>query len=466
MIKEYVPFTSSQNSGDIVDKYTITQGLNLDYPGEYTFSENTFENSILNRPQKVLHPGGDKFNDVRSEIKYDYDHNTTSDQVIRWTIGRDGLPYNDNSHSWTYPEGNLSKEKTYDENNQLTITFKNTLGQVILKRLVTNETDPNYDTYYIYDGFGNLRYVLPPELSKLTVFQELDEFAISGAVDFIDYPTSFDSPPEEGQSILYNDQGSVTFKPGFSFQATSSQSFQVINGELSDLYQDFDQLSFQYLYDRNNRMIAKKVPGASWVFMIYDQWDRLVLTQDGNLRAENKYIFTSYDQMNRPIISGLIKDNLGRSIEEIRESIANLSIRSFNTTELALIQNPLTYAVSSTHKSFPYVENSGYSIDKVQQYSYYDNYAFLHSSSSTYDFSTSAAFHSVGTAKGFITGNYTRTSDGSYLLSVSYYDGKGRVIQEVSDHLLGYDRVSYKYSFDGITEKIKKTAPTRWPDQL
>ena len=52
-------------------------------------------------------------------------------------------------------------------------------------------------------------------------------------------------------------------------------------------------------------MTEKKVPGAEPVYMVYDQRDRLVLTQDGNQRAQGKWLFTKYDALNRPVFTGL-----------------------------------------------------------------------------------------------------------------------------------------------------------------
>ncbi len=41
------------------------------------------------------------------------------------------------------------------------------------------------------------------------------------------------------------------------------------------------------------------------VYMVYDKRDRVVLTQDGNLRATNKWMFIKYDAFNRPIYTGI-----------------------------------------------------------------------------------------------------------------------------------------------------------------
>ena len=49
-----------------------------------------------------------------------------------------------------------------------------------------------------------------------------------------------------------------------------------------------NELCFRYEFDRKKRMIAKKVPGAGWIYNIYDRRDRLVFKQDANLRNEGK----------------------------------------------------------------------------------------------------------------------------------------------------------------------------------
>ena len=52
-------------------------------------------------------------------------------------------------------------------------------------------------------------------------------------------------------------------------------------------------------------MTHKKVPGADWVYMVYDNLDRLVMTRDGEQRKTNKWAFTKYDAMSRPVMTGL-----------------------------------------------------------------------------------------------------------------------------------------------------------------
>ena len=55
--------------------------------------------------------------------------------------------------------------------------------------------------------------------------------------------------------------------------------------ELSTNYDGFvSRWCFAYDYDSRRRMIAKRVPGAEPVWMVYNRRDELVLNQDGNGR--------------------------------------------------------------------------------------------------------------------------------------------------------------------------------------
>src|SRR5262249_41167315 len=70
---------------------------------------------------------------------------------------------------------------------------------------------------------------------------------------------------------------------------------------------------FRYEYDSHNRMTMKKVPGAGEVYMVYDVRDRLVFTQDANLRGQNQWLATLYDALNRTTVTALMTYNSTRS---------------------------------------------------------------------------------------------------------------------------------------------------------
>ncbi|CAL2106065.1 conserved hypothetical protein [Tenacibaculum sp. 190524A02b] len=158
-------------------------------------------------------------------------------------------------------DGNWKPTQT-DLRDHTTAEFKNKKGQVILKRNYNSEQndDSNHDTYYVYDDYGNLNYVLSPE----------------------------------GSSKILNEREEI---------------------ETSIL----DNLCYQYRYDTRNRLIEKKIPGKGKEYIVYDKLDRPVLTQDANQRAKTpkEWLFTKYDFDGRVAYTGLYIDN------EEREKLQN-----------------------------------------------------------------------------------------------------------------------------------------------
>ncbi|WP_417943019.1 DUF6443 domain-containing protein [Flavobacterium sp. RS13.1] len=106
-------------------------------------------------------------------IKLQYQTNTNADQVRRFgvsfIVGNTENPYLEDEG--IYDPAQLYKTVTKDENWQANQTypndhtteeFKDNQGNVVLKR--TFDAGKWLDTYYVYDDYGNLTYVLPPKL--------------------------------------------------------------------------------------------------------------------------------------------------------------------------------------------------------------------------------------------------------------------------------------------------------------
>jgi len=76
---------------------------------------------------------------------------------------------------------------------------------------------------------------------------------------------------------------------------------------------------FRYEYDHRNRMIIKKVPGAGEVWMVYDNNDRLVMTQDANMRG-TKWMLTQYDDLDRLVATGFVNSSQDRTYWQAQTS--------------------------------------------------------------------------------------------------------------------------------------------------
>jgi RHS repeat-associated protein len=251
--------------------------------------------------------------------------------------------------------------------------------------------------------------------------------------------------------------------------------------------QNVANLAFQYQYDTRHRMIAKKVPGADWVYMVYDDHDRLVLTQDGNQRstATKYWTFTKYDELNRPILTG-IKDTAAALSQLQMQGVVDTYYSLVSTTKpwrkygekfigAAAANNVHGY----TNYSYPQVTTtSTLNAGSYLTATYYDNYTFRNDWPGSYTYVSDALTQTSLTGTytqlatglenqlllGQITGTKIKVMDGgvtggnTWLKGISYYDDKYRVIQIVADNYKGgEDRTSNLYDFAGKVLKTKTT---------
>jgi len=275
-----------------------------------------------------------------------------------------------------YHKGELMVSKTTDANGYVSLQYSNKSGQLLLKRLM--QGTQAIDTYYSYDVYGNLKVVLPPE-------------------------------------------GVKQYESGAQTLAAAITLF-----------------GFEYRYDGRNRMVEKKVPGAAPILMVYDKWDRLVLTQDGRQRVNNEWVFTKYDKSNRPIMTGIYVDNDTET--EVRDKVRTSNDDPFE------VRNGSAHGYSD-NRAFP----DRY-IDKVLSVTHYDEYPnslpFELSYNNPGDDFTGV--RTTGTTYGQVLG----TED--YLWSVLYYDEEYRVLQAASqNHLGGRDIVYSEYDFIGQVMKTR-----------
>ncbi|WP_146942136.1 DUF6443 domain-containing protein, partial [Chryseobacterium hagamense] len=230
------------------------------YGAEKIYSEKILENSPLDRIQQQIQVGtqwADK------PVNFTYDANADG-EVTRYTVSTtwaDGSTQSLLSSSGNYAASTLAKNMVTNEDNKVSIEFKNKKGQTVLLRKKDN--GQNVDTYYIYNEYGQLAYVIPPLA------------AYSGQVD---------------QTTL-------------------------------------DNFCYQYRYDGWNRLVEKKIPGKGWEYMVYDRADRLILSQDANMGAAKQWLFTRYDRLGRVAYTGIYTSsrNYGSAGRNAEQNDANNS---------------------------------------------------------------------------------------------------------------------------------------------
>ncbi|AXT52774.1 RHS repeat-associated core domain-containing protein [Aquimarina sp. BL5] len=281
--KQYLPFERQNEvigSYDPVDVITdINSYYKTKYPNDFigmaeadvnAYSETIFEKSPLSRPLKQAAPGLDWIAKTTGDdhtIKLDRRANNAADDVVYFRVNF--IDGNTEAPSLVkvgdYPDNELFVNITKDENwvtgdgdNHTTQEFTDKSGRVILKRTFNSSPSGGgaaggggaHDTYYVYDDFGNLTYVIPPK---------------------------------------------VIVSDGISSS-------------------ELNELCYQYIYDYRNRLIEKKIPGKGWEYIVYNKLDQPVLTQDANQRAKSpkEWLFTKYDALGRVAYTGIIKNDQNR----------------------------------------------------------------------------------------------------------------------------------------------------------
>jgi RHS repeat-associated protein len=180
------------------------------------YSKKSFESSPLNRVLEQAAPGNDWAVMNNHTIKLDYQTNNTFDAVKAYTVTTSwdtptaGI-YNPSIDTVIayYSINELYKTITKDENwittdldNKTTQEFKDKEGHVVLKRTFNNGVP--YDTYYLYDQYGNLTYVLPPKAEGLTDKATLDNLCYQYKYDSRNRLVEKKLPEKQWEFIVYD----------------------------------------------------------------------------------------------------------------------------------------------------------------------------------------------------------------------------------------------------------------------
>ncbi|MBE0640283.1 MAG: hypothetical protein IH598_17345 [Bacteroidales bacterium] len=218
------------------------------------------------------------------------------------------------------------------------------------------------------------------------------------------------------------------------------------------------ELCYYYKYDARKRLIEKRLPGAEWIYYVYDKRDRMALWQDGVMRLQNKWHYNLYDAHNRQIISG-ITTITGINLEDIRYFFENFGGNLYESWT----PDGELYGYSNSSTPFFLVPT----LNNIQTATWYDNYDFLQLFAG-YEFPTvppNQGFSDdyLTNVRGMATGSLERVDGiaGVNLVTVNYFDNRLRVICTVKDnHLGGRNNTFYAYNFSDqvVTEAVMHNA--------
>lgn len=447
-LKQYLPYNGSpeNTTGGFRSNALLEQNSFYDTyyggnSGDHAFGEQKLEASPLGRILKTGAPGEDWR--ITGDHTMEYIHRTSKrfDAVRIFKMSG-----NDITVDTSYDDGALWVVETKDENvgakEGHVMEFKDQRGNVILKK-VKQDSVTFLETYYVYDQLDRLIFVVPPAAMQL---------------------------------VRHTDTGDIGF--------TDTEEIDLLNllDPLSNAALLNDEAFrkkwlFSYRYDYRNRMIAKRVPGAGWMYMIYDKRDRVVLTQDANQRNADvievstpievdehedvdyrmvangrikfnsgfrfdarkegnfyatydrrppeEWIFTKYDALDRPVLTGLYSTSSSRG--ELQELVDN-------STDFYEEFNAQGTLEGYTNTSFPRDITTG----NLLSVTYYDDYRFTNEP-------RPSGYNPL--VKGQVTGGKVRIlGEATMLQTITYYDDRYRPIKIISEnHLDGKDVVENTY---------------------
>ncbi|WP_333597088.1 DUF6443 domain-containing protein [Chryseobacterium flavum] len=285
-VKDYLPVPQSGTlNGAIVPNPLANATQPSLYGSEKIYAEKILENSPLDRIQQQIQVG----NAWSSKpVLFGYDANTDG-EVIKYTsvtTWENGATKTVIHYGGTFGGGQLYKNTVIDEDGNKTIEFKNSKGQVLMVRKVLSATE-NADTYYVYNEYDQLAWVVPPLLSKKQTWGWADQEA----------------------------------------------------------------LAYQYRYDGKNRLVEKKLPGKEWEHMVYNKADQLVLTRDANLAGKGQWLFTKYDQFGRVVYTGLINNTGSRLSLQNAVELNNNLYETRSTTAFTISGMAVYYSAVASPSS-------------------------------------------------------------------------------------------------------------------
>jgi RHS repeat-associated protein len=390
-VKNFLPVPQSNTlNGNIVPN-PLGNASSV-YGAEKIYSEKQLENSPLDRLQQLTQVGNDWSN---KPVKMDYEANsdnevrgyeTTTDYIEGRTLSVLKVTNSTNSLNGCYKKAQLYKTTTTDEDGNKNIEFKNGRGQVILVRKVLSDTE-NADTYYIYNEYNQLAFLIPPKASE--AMKNL-------------------APGTQIPDTILND------------------------------------LCYQYRYDGRDNLVERKFPTKGWDYMVYDKADRLVASQDANLNAQNKWLVVKYEMFGRVVYTGLITAG---SRQSLQNQVSNIVVKETKDA-VGFVKSGIT--VNYTNSFLSSALESVLTINYYDTYPHEappipTTILGQYTLPQTTDANNHASTNSLPTAtyvKNIEDDNWTKT--------FTYYDSMGRAIATKSTNYLGgYTNIETELDFTG-----------------
>ena len=407
IVKSYLPYVDTRSAtlgyrdnalAEQADFYQNNTDTDIAQT-DYPYQEVVFDNSPLNRVNEAYGIG-----EVWSKDDAGGKATTISreindaNEVRLWTVDDNG-----NATAAThYQAGELYRVRSIDENGNSVWDYTDKFGREVYKK-VEVATGVYSESYQIYDQMNRLAYIIMPEgVSQLNATGRWD---------------------------------------------------------LTDATLTAEQL-YRYEYDERGRLIASKAPGQGEEQIVYDSYNRPLLTSTATMREADEWIYRKYDELNRVAYTGKY------STTKDQASLTAEAESAMSTSELYEEKTqPSTWRVSINHytnKVYPT------SIDQDQHLvtHHYDDYDTDHAGTDEYTYTPGSELNMPEEAStrtlGFETVKQVSVLEPTaamhypLLSSAVFYDDYGRAIHAQSNNVYNPGSAQRTYlEFDNHHHLIK-----------
>ena len=416
--KSYLPLVSSFASPrpeetPLSSQQAFYNSLYGSSDAAFAFTEKEYESSPLNRVKKQYTPGA-AFRAVSTGVNhysaFSYDANA-SNEVLDLRCDNTGTLF----VSGYLAAGKLFKNTITSPDGRVSTEFKDSEGTLYLAQSGTGNSVS--ETYYVYDGRRQLRWVIQPE-------------------------------------------GTARVKT-LAANSSAANPYTIANSDSTAIL-----FAFLYNYDGLGRVAEKKIPGKGWEFIVYDPAGRSVATQDSLLREENRWILTRYDSLSRVTATYLSAQKTRAEVETAFQTpypqIFNdqqntlLSYSEYGkTAPAALAFSPVTGTVTSNDVD-----------GRVKGLLTYSKVLDLSSSSMTPSLRRYREESYFYDKKGRTVQTVTKMPDGELLRSSASYDFVGNNLRSVQTLSVGTNAtlqesentLTQTFTYDSRARKLTATA--------
>ena len=241
--KTWLPVESNGTNGAYLDPDELMSSAQSFYNDTRPYTETEYAR-IPETREEIIYGPGKAWHDKGKSAKRFHGFNYYGDSTYgcpRFDVSSGGVLVLNDE----YDDGMLRYEEQIDEDDTWIIRFFDRDNRLVHERRWSQ--NKSLDTHYVYNAIGQLSYVIPPK-------------AVSHFL-------------EDGDSICSN---------------------EIVS-----------KLCHYYGYDQYNRMTEHRRPGAETEYYVYDALDNVVMSQDGNLRKENKWRVTKLDHRYRKAVEGI-----------------------------------------------------------------------------------------------------------------------------------------------------------------